>query len=402
MNLKQNKNIYKIDINEKELKKLQTCYQNSSESLSISKNSIGFDIINLDAPDINNLNIEDFRKQNEKLIKLKEMFNKYKNDKQIEISIYKNEYEELKKEMKELKSDINGNNIKIYSSEKYNILCDKNYKNLTWYLLIPKNIIFSNTYENIIWVPRNKILNIEKFNKFESENDYQNTLISNYLTKLERKEEIISKLKYKISCFEKNIYTSLSDELNPKEDMSTIGIEKMNRILNQLIEAEKKIKMLEEENIKLKEKIDKKVKIKNKALKEKYTDDSNKLGYDKKYSLDIKKDEEKIDEKENSNISDKDAHNEEDELEDEEEEESDGLNNDLIEELENTKIELDKITNEYNFLANKFNILRENFCNLLIKMKISKKYKNDIIQILKLLEFSENEILFIVDRKKLY
>ena len=392
----------KIDINEKELKKLQTCYQNSSESLSISKNSIGFDIINLDAPDINNLNIEDFRKQNEKLIKLKEMFNKYKNDKQIEISIYKNEYEELKKEMKELKSDINGNNIKIYSSEKYNILCDKNYKNLTWYLLIPKNIIFSNTYENIIWVPRNKILNIEKFNKFESENDYQNTLISNYLTKLERKEEIISKLKYKISCFEKNIYTSLSDELNPKEDMSTIGIEKMNRILNQLIEAEKKIKMLEEENIKLKEKIDKKVKIKNKALKEKYTDDSNKLGYDKKYSLDIKKDEEKIDEKENSNISDKDAHNEEDELEDEEEEESDGLNNDLIEELENTKIELDKITNEYNFLANKFNILRENFCNLLIKMKISKKYKNDIIQILKLLEFSENEILFIVDRKKLY
>ena len=84
-----------------------------------------------------------------------------------------------------------------------------------------------------------------------------------------RKEEIISKLKYKISCFEKNIYTSLSDELNPNGDMSTIGIEKMNRILNQLIEAEKKIKMLEEENIKLKEKIDKKVKIKNKALKEK-------------------------------------------------------------------------------------------------------------------------------------
>ena len=60
--------------------------------------------------------------------------------------------------MKELKSDINGNNIKIYSSEKYNILCDKNYKNLTWYLLIPKNIIFSNTYENIIWVTIKKTL----------------------------------------------------------------------------------------------------------------------------------------------------------------------------------------------------------------------------------------------------
>ena len=183
--------------------------------------------------------------------------------------------------------------------------------------------------------------------------------------------------------------------------------------MNQLTDAEKTIKILQEENKKLKEKIEKKKKTK--YTHEKYTDESNKLGYDKKYEISIKNDDDnnniindkKISEKTNSNFSENDTNNknkenEGEEVEDEEYEESDSLINDLRDELENTKIELDKIMNEYKFLENKFNVLRENISNLLIKMKISKKYKVDIIEILKLLEFSENEIIFIVDKKKLY
>ena len=71
-------------------------------------------------------------------------------------------------------------------------------------------------------------------------------------------------------------------------------------------------------------------------------------------------------------------------------------------ELENTKIKLDSITNEYKALENKFNILKENFSTFLIKMKIPKKNKNELTEILKLLDFTENEILFIIDKKKLY
>ena len=36
------------------------------------------------------------------------------------------------------------------------------------------------------------------------------------------------------------------------------------------------------------------------------------------------------------------------------------------------------------------------------KTDLIKKYKADMTEILKLLEFSDNEILFIIDKKKLY
>ena len=96
----------------------------------------------------------------------------------------------------------------------------------------------------------------------------------------------------------------------------------------------------------------------------------------------------------------KEKENEEEEDEEEEGDEEDG--EELRYELENTKIELDRITNAYKDLENRFNSLKDSFSNLLIRMKIPKKYKADMTEILKLLEFSDNEILFIIDKKKLY
>ena len=400
-NNKKEEEIHKLKEIIDELNKKISSYSLSNSEPSSSSNSFGIEVINYDSKNINNFNIEDFRKQNNKLLELKEAFNKYKNDKKIEISIYKNEFGDLKKENEELKVKLNENNIKIYSSEEYNILCDKNYKNLQWFLLIPKTNEFSNTYENLIWVPRKKILNIEKFNDFESENDTRNKLLLDNYSKLEQKEEIISKLKYKIDCYEKIINNNSKDQQNNNIDINNIEIEKMNNILNQLNNAEEKLKILQKENIQLKEELSK-INKSIKKSKSKKTSDSYKLGYDKNYEI-------VIDNNDNNNIKEveKEENNEEDENYEEEEEEEDddeseSIINDLRNELEKTKIDLDTAVNEYKNLENKFNELKENFSNLLIKMKIPKKYKDETAKILKLLEFTDHEIIFIIDKKKLF
>ena len=400
-NNKKEEEIHKLKEIIDELNKKISSYSLSNSEPSSSSNSFGIEVINYDSKNINNFNIEDFRKQNDKLIELKEAFNKYKNDKKIEISIYKNEFGDLKKENEELKVKLNENNIKIYSSEEYNILCDKNYKNLQWFLLIKKTNEFSNTYENLIWVPRKKILNIEKFNDFESENDTRNKLLLDNYSKLEQKEEIISKLKYKIDCYEKIINNNSKDQQNNNIDINNIEIEKMNNILNQLNNTEEKLKILQKENIQLKEELSK-INKSIKKSKSKKTSDSYKLGYDKNYEI-------VIDNNDNNNIKEveKEENNEEDENYEEEEEEEDddeseSIINDLRNELEKTKIDLDTAVNNYKNLENKFNELKENFSNLLIKMKIPKKHKDEMAKILKLLEFTDHEIIFIIDKKKLY
>ena len=399
-NNKKEEEIHKLKEIIDELNKKISSYSLSNSEPSSSSNSFGIEVINYDSKNINNFNIEDFRKQNDKLIELKEAFNKYKNDKKIEISIYKNEFGDLKKENEELKVKLNENNIKIYSSEEYNILCDKNYKNLQWFLLIKKTNEFSNTYENLIWVPRKKILNIEKFNDFESENDTRNKLLLDNYSKLEQKEEIISKLKYKIDCYEKIINNNSKDQQNNNIDINNIEIEKMNNMLNQLNNAEEKLKILQKENIQLKEELSK-INKSIKKSKSKKTSDSYKLGYDKNYEI-------VIDNNDNNNIKEveKEENNEEDENyeeeEEEEDDESESIINDLRNELEKTKIDLDTAVNEYKNLENKFNELKENFSNLLIKMKIPKKHKDEMAKILKLLEFTDHEIIFIIDKKKLY
>ena len=400
-NNKKEEEIHKLKEIIDELNKKISSHSLLNSEPSSSSNSFGIEVINYDSKNINNFNIEDFRKQNDKLLELKEAFNKYKNDKKIEISIYKNEFGDLKKENEELKVKLNENNIKIYSSEEYNILCDKNYKNLQWFLLIPKTNEFSNTYENLIWVPRKKILNIEKFNDFESENDTRNKLLLDNYSKLEQKEEIISKLKYKIDCYEKIINNNSKDQQNNNIDINNIEIEKMNNILNQLNNAEEKLKILQKENIQLKEELSK-INKSIKKSKSKKTSDSYKLGYDKNYEI-------VIDNNDNNNIKEveKEENNEEDdnyeeEEEEEDDDESESIINDLRNELEKTKIDLDTAVNEYKNLENKFNELKENFSNLLIKMKIPKKYKDETAKILKLLEFTDHEIIFIIDKKKLY
>ena len=371
---------------------------NDSQSLVLSHNSLGNEIVNYNSKEIKTIDV--YKKMYEDL---KNQFDKYKNEAQIEISIYKSEFKNLKKEKEELKykNKNNQEDIKKYSPQNYNILCDKNYEKLQWFLLIPKDVEFNNDYDELIWVQKKNLDNLEKFNKFESEDDIQNKAIINNVKKLEQKEDIISKLKYKLNLYEKNsnFINDINNNNINKIDCG-ISLDKYNKVLNELNNTEEKLKLLQQENKKLKQIINGDIK-KNKKFEN--TEGSYNIGYNKKYEIQTKEEgENDEDKKENENkintIESED--NNEQENETENFSESNTEINELRNELENTKIELRKLANQYKNLENKLKILKEACSNYLIKINIPKKYKNEIKEILKLFEFSENEILFIVDKKK--
>ena len=185
-------------------------------------------------------------------------------------------------------------------------------------------------------------------------------------------------------------------------DIKNKGIEKINQILTQLNDAENKLRLLQIENKQLKEKIFENKQY-QKTKKSNSVDDSNRLSYNKNYNLKVENKDLNNKNNENKKVDENEEEEEEIEGEEEEEyEESESMVNDLRRELEKTKIELDRINNEYNDLSNKFDLLKENLSNLLLKMKIPKKYRNDLTQILKIFEFTDKEILFILNKKGLF
>jgi hypothetical protein len=103
-----------------------------------------------------------------------------------------------------------------------------------------------------------------------------------------------------------------------------------------------------------------------------------------------------------NNINNTDKEDDDNENESENYSDSDTEVSELRNELENAKIDLNRLSNECKILENKIKILKETCSNLLIKMNIPKKFKEEIKEILKLFEFTESEILFIVDKKKQY
>ena len=375
-----------------------------SKSLTLTEKSIDNEIVNFNSKEIKENNL---KKENEDLNKKYKSLKSEYDELQIEVSIYKKEFESLKKAMEEKKNI----NKEKYTPDKYNILCDKNYEQLQWFLLIPKDIKFNNDYNNLIWVEKSSLDNIDKFNKFESEIETQNNTIINYVKKLEQKEEIINKLNYKINSFDKNINTNLSNDINNINNYnynsshnydSGISLEKYNILLNRLNDTEEKLKILQIENKKLKDKMHHKKRNSVKKIEEN-TEGSNNLGYNKNYVLHLKEEGENKIEKENT-ITNNIESNEDNDNENESEDysETDTEISELKNELETARIELNQLSNECKNLENKIKILREASSNLLIKMNIPNKYKEEIKTILKLFEFTDSEIVFIVDKKKQY
>ena len=179
-------------------------------------------------------------------------------------------------------------------------------------------------------------------------------------------------------------------------------------------DAEDKLKILQHENAKLKRNIIEKKKERHKHKSDQVTEGSNQLGYDKKYELNIKEEDEGEGDGESHNINENEKINNINDVESEDDGDNDNDNenesvdysetdtemSELRNELENARIQLNKMTIECKNLENKIKILKESCSNLLIKMNIPKKFKEEMKEILKLFDFTEGEILFIVDKKK--
>ena len=87
----------------------------------------------------------------------------------------------------------------------------------------------NDTYDNLIWVPKVDVIDIDKFNEYSNEDEDYNLELLKVIKKLEEKENIISKLTYKIDKLEKDIeyykdnsyFSDIYDEIfiktNPKD-----------------------------------------------------------------------------------------------------------------------------------------------------------------------------------------
>ena len=186
------------------------------------------------------------------------------NEKDIE-ELKNDIYKTIKKEFKISKIQlcffaINENKSgKKYSPNEYEILCDKYYYKYQWFLLINKNDKNSkdNDLNKMFWVEKSQLINLDKFNKYISEADETNKNIIKYISKLEEKDDMISKLTYKLNQIEK--LNSIEDMNSNSENIRTdkfetiVPLEKYNNLEQKFRKLEEELKLIKLENISLKE-----------------------------------------------------------------------------------------------------------------------------------------------------
>ena len=281
---------------------------------------------------------------------------------------------------------------------------------MKWYLMRKKqeknNKEENDTYDNLIWVPKIDVVDLNNFNKYinEEEKNY-NSEILNLIKKLEEKENMISILSFKLEKLEKdfeinntNTYDSIGQNIKNKNNQVNyrfknsiseenimddnryacsiikdysksqksnekgIPIEKYNNLLEKLNKTEENYEKTQRENTKL---------IKYKKL---YLAQNNNISISN----------ENFNEDEELKLSDKKEENKT----------STNKNNEI------SKEEDDYYKNKYNELEMKLKILKEGCKNILMKLTIPKKNKEEIKQILKLFEYSDIEISSIIGDKK--
>ena len=250
---------------------------------------------------------------------------------------------------------------KLYTSNEFIILSDVSFNQFKWYLMKKKNtdeeISEIDSYDNLLWVPVINIIDIEKFDYEEMEN---NTEIFNLIKKLEEKENIISKLSYKLSKLEKGSENNLinieekeniDNELNLKKrkqklkaEENSIPIEKYNELLDKLNKFELNLEKLKKENSEL---------IKYKKLYLESNEDNNPIN-----NINIKKKQKQ--------------------------------------DYSNSDDEIDYYKKKCEELQMLLNVFKEGIKNILMKLVIPKKDKGEIKQILKLFEFTKEETSIIL------
>ena len=338
--------------------------ENNNNDISNKRSSTpSFNSPDEDIDEINNL-----KKENELLLnKIKKYESNPKFNKINEINI--NDLENITDKNKiELYKNINkeqGNNNyistissmkinKLYSSNEFIILSDVSYNQFKWYLMKKKKSVEDDeisdieSYENLVWVPTLNIIDLEKF-------DYNELANSSEIIKLikisEEKEKMISKLSYKVEKLEKDLeqYNSININKNKKFDESLIPIEKYNNLLEQLNKTEKNFEKIQKENGEL---------IKYKKFYIKIKEDNNPININEKNSDEEKKNED-------------------------------------------TNDEIDYYKKKFEEVQTLLNVLKEGIKKILMKINIPKKDREEIKQLLKLCDFSNEETLMIFGDKKI-
>ena len=163
------------------------------------------------------------------------------NNKENDMNYFKNKYiyyfqlyqenkkkiEILQIENETLNQKLNNNNnnlittfssIKLnyqYNPNEYFILCDKTYKQFKWYLMKKQSEYNQNdTYDNLIWVSSLDVVDIDKYNEYSNDEETDNTEMFNLIKKMEEKENLISKLSYKIQKLEKEVEQCKKNNIN--------------------------------------------------------------------------------------------------------------------------------------------------------------------------------------------
>ena len=132
-----------------------------------------------------------------------------------------------------------------FNPDEYEIIYNKKIKKLNWYLLKFKNLEENNyNYNDFIWVPEINI-NIEKFNKFDNNDEQLNNILLKKLKDLEEKEDYISKLTFENEKLKKKKSRKLSDINNDNPGISNTDFGKN---INNEVPLEKYIQIINDYN----------------------------------------------------------------------------------------------------------------------------------------------------------
>ena len=349
----------------------------------------------------------------------------------------KNEIEELKKNKINENNEENDSikvveniieekkekNEKKYSLKNYSIISDTIYGEFKWYLLINKSDPSitekkdNYNYDNLLWVPKINIIDIDNYNEVKNDN--------NEIKKEDNAEKKSNKIykneihinREKEISFSNISFNNNSDELNKNKqnsnnnsssikrgsffslgNMNIINDENNANDYNKLLEKYKtvleKMNKTEENNIilqkkysELKEKV-KKINKNNNNQKISISDDSNNFSN----ANDVGK----------LSIVDNNFTGEGDiigKLNNKNEREQEYYES-LYIELEATKNQLKVVKEIFKELEKKFDTVKKLCENLFSRITLKKKEKEEFKILLKVMDFSDEQIALIIDKKK--
>ena len=364
-----------------------------------------------------------------KLQNLENLNNKLKNEieelknKKINENNEENEENDSIKVVENIIEEKKEKNEKKYSLKNYSIISDTIYGEFKWYLLINKSDPSitekkdNYNYDNLLWVPKINIIDIDNYNEVKNDN--------NEIKKEDNAEKKSNKIykneihinREKEISFSNISFNNNSDELNKNKqnsnnnsssikrgsffslgNMNIINDENNVNDYNKLLEKYKtvleKMNKTEENNIilqkkysELKEKV-KKINKNNNNQKISISDDSNNFSN----ANDVGK----------LSIVDNNFTGEGDiigKLNNKNEREQEYYES-LYIELEATKNQLKVVKEIFKELEKKFDTVKKLCENLFSRITLKKKEKEEFKILLKVMDFSDEQIALIIDKKK--